>query len=88
MQWGGIGTHTLMVNENHTDNAAREWQLLRRGCYAYSLIGSKQALFMYDKLPLETKEYGNRQSERTLLMCPSFIFNKMAAHWNKIYTTI
>ena len=72
MQWGGIGTHTLMVNENHTDNAARDRQLLRRACYAHTLIGSKQALSMYDKLPLETKEYSNRQSERTLLKCPSF----------------
>ena len=47
---------TLMVNENHTDNAAIERQLLRRGCYAYRLIESKQALFVYHKVPLETKE--------------------------------
>ena len=46
----------LMINENHADYAAREQQLLRRHCYAFSLIESKQALFMYDK-PLETKEY-------------------------------
>ena len=54
VQWVGIRTHTLMVNENHTDNAAIERQLLRRGCYAYSLIESKQALFMYDKLLFRT----------------------------------
>ena len=61
-----------MVKENYIDNAAKEQQLLRHGCYAYSLIESKQALFMYDKLPLETKDYGNRQSERALLNSPSF----------------
>ena len=63
---------TLMVNENHADNAVRERQLLRHGCYAYSLIESKQALFMYDKLTLETKEYGNRLTESMLLNCPCF----------------